>query len=393
MAAIKYLAFLTDEPSKDACAQAFAGATSKISQGGATDAVAYLKENPSPEYLIVEVPSAEAAPGLLDQLADVVAPEVKVVVTGKIDTFRFYQWLKDIGVHGYLLEPFTVPQLQDMLKENTSTKAAPEEKRPSKVIALMGTRGGVGTTTLTANIGYIIATQYKVPTAIVDLDLHFGALALTHDIEPSRGLQDALEKPDRIDGLFLDRVMTKYTENLYLLSAEEPLHELIPQDSTAAEKLLQALRGKFDIILVDLPHYLSPLTRSVLHAADEVIVVSEMSLGSLRDVLRIKDYVTEQLRRPAPKVISNREGLHGKHELSKADYEKHYGGKIMTHIPFVSEVFAAAAQGELAAKVVKNTALQHALQELALHVVGGKKPVTGKEAKTGLGSILKPKKG
>lgn len=394
MANLKYIAFLTDAPSKEACAEAFAGSPSKIAQGGIEDAAAYLKENPSPQYLIVEVPSAETAPGLLDKLADVVAPDVKVIVTGKIDTFRFYQWLKDIGVHGYLLEPFTAAQALDMLKETPVVKEKGEEKKTSRVIVFMGTRGGVGTTTVVANTGYIVAAQYKLPTAIVDLDLHFGALALAHDIEPSRGLQDALEKPDRIDGLFLDRVMTKYTENLYLLSAEEPLHEVTPQNADSAEKLLQALREKYQVILVDLPHYLSPLTRAVLHAADEVIVVSEPSLASLRDVLRIKDYVVEQLRRPAPKVISNREGLHGKHELSTADFEKHYGGKIMLHVPFISEVFAAASAGELAAKVVKQAALQQPLNELAQHVAGIRKPAATKEAsKSGLGNILKPKKG
>lgn len=395
MANLKYLAFLTDAPSRDACNEAFAGTTSKVMQGGIGDAAQYLKENASPEYVIVEVPSADAAPALLDKLADVVAPETKVIVTGKIDSFKFFQWLKDIGVHGYLLEPFTAAQAQEMLKEAAPAKAASgEPKKATKVIACMGTRGGVGTTTLIANTGYILATQYKLPTAIVDLDLHFGALALTHDIEPSRGLQDALSKPDRIDGLFLDRVMTKYAENLYLLSAEEPLHEVTPQDAMAAEKLLQALREKYQIILVDLPHVLTPLTRAVLHSADEVIVVSDMSLASLRDVLRIKDYVVDQLRRPIPKVVGNREGIYGKHELSHADFEKHFGAKVMVHVPFVVDIFAAAAAGELAAKAVKQPALQQALNELAQHVAGIKKPAATKESgKSGLGSILKPKKG
>jgi pilus assembly protein CpaE len=389
---MKYIAFLTDGPSKAACSEVFGSMPSKVMTGGASDAVAYLKENPSSDFLIVEIPSADAAPGLLDQLADVVAPDTKVIVTGKIDTFSFYQWLKDIGVYGYLLEPFNAAQLKDMLKEAPAGKEKSESKRASKVIACMGTRGGVGTTTLLANMGYLVATQYKIPTAIVDLDLHFGALALTHDIEPSRGLRDALEKPDRIDGLFLDRVMTKYVDNLYLLSAEEPLHEIIPQDSEAAEKLLAALREKYEVILVDLPHVMTPLTRAVLNAADEVLVVSEMSLGSLRDVLRIKDYLVEQLHRPAPKIISNREGMHGKHELSKNDFEKHFGGKLLAHVPFMSEIFAAAAQGELAVKAVKQSTLQQPLQELAQHIAGVKKPAAVKPSKKPfLGNMLKPK--
>ncbi|MFZ4125772.1 MAG: AAA family ATPase [Rickettsiales bacterium] len=392
---MKVIAFLTDGPSKDACTQVFGALPSKVIHGGASEAVTYLKENPSPEFVIVEVPSAEAAPAMLDQLADVVAPETKVVITGKIDTFRFYQWLKDIGVHGYLLEPFTPAQLQEMLKESPTRGEKSESKKPSKVIAFIGARGGVGATTLIANTGYIIATEQKKPTAIIDLDLHFGALALTHDIEPSRGLQDALEKPDRIDGLFLDRVMTKYVDNLYLLSAEEPLHEATPHDATAAEKLLSALREKFEVILVDLPHVMTPLTRAILLAADDVVVVSELSLGSLRDALRIKDYVVEQLHRPAPKIIANREGLYGKHELKIADFEKHIGVKLSAHVPFQPEIFAAATQGELAAKVIKHQDVQKALHAIVHLVAGGAKSAEGKkaQAKPLLGGLFAPKKG
>ncbi|MBN8543555.1 MAG: AAA family ATPase [Alphaproteobacteria bacterium] len=391
---MKVIAFLTDGPSKDACAQAFSTLPSKVIQGGAVDAVGYLKENPSPDFLIVEVPSADAAPAMLDQLADVVAPETKVVITGKIDTFRFYQWLKDIGVHGYLLEPFTAAQLQEILKEAPARGDKSEAKKPSKVVAFIGARGGVGATTIVANTGYIIATEQKKPTAIIDLDLHFGALALTHDIEPSRGLQDALEKPDRIDGLFLDRVMTKYVDNLYLLSAEEPLHEATPHDANAAEKLLLVMREKFEVILVDLPHVMTPLTRAVLLAADEVIIVSELSLGSLRDALRIKDYVVEQLHRPAPKIISNREGMYGKHELKLADFEKHIGTKISAHVPFTADIFVAATQGELAAKAVKHVDVQKALHAVVQLIVGAKKPADGAkpQAKPLLGGLFAPKK-
>ncbi len=103
---MKYLAFITDEISQKSCNEVFGTTSAKVFQAGMTEAIAYLKENSSPEWLIVEVATAQAAPALLDQLAEVVAPEVKVIVTGKIDTFSFYQWLKEMGIYGYLLAPF-----------------------------------------------------------------------------------------------------------------------------------------------------------------------------------------------------------------------------------------------------------------------------------------------
>src|SRR3546814_19032066 len=80
--------------------------------------------------------------------------------------------------------------------------------------AVSGTRGGVGASMLATSLAWLFSTQYKSPTALLDLDVHFGTGALTMDLEPGRGLTDALDNPSRINGLCNERALTRANDNL-----------------------------------------------------------------------------------------------------------------------------------------------------------------------------------
>lgn len=341
-----------------------------VEPGTAAEAVEFLKTHPSPTTLLVEVPTAEAAPKLLDALADVVKPGTRVIVTGKVDTFSFYHWLMGLGIHDYLLQPFNEQQLASALIKGTagapgSTAPAEKAARPTKIIALIGARGGVGTTTIATALASIIANEQDVPTALIDLDTQFGSVALGLDLEPSRGLRDALEKPDRIDTLFLERVMMKPTPNLSILSAEEPFAEQVTPHAQAAELLFAALREKFPMLVVDLPRQMNSMTRYVLANADHVIIVSEPSILSLRDALRVKDYVADTLKRSAPMIVINREGYSSKTEPSRGEFAKHLGTEPSAYVPFHAGIIAATGKGENTAADKKLASAIKPLRELS----------------------------
>ncbi len=203
----------------------------------------------------------------------------------------------------------------------------------------MGTRGGVGATTVTLNLAGIIADLSKKQVALVDIDPQEGSIALMLDIEPSRGLRDALEKPDRIDSLFIERVMSKPLKNLAVLSAEESLHDRINIHDDAADTLLKEVREKFDVVVLDIPRYLSPFARQCLKQADHVVLVTELTLLSLRDALRLGDLMRETLKIKPAVIVANRVGFAPKQEMQPVDFEKGVGTKIARSIPFAPELF------------------------------------------------------
>ncbi len=332
---------------------------SDVHQGTIIEATTYLKNNPSPDVLLVEIPSQEHAATLLDGLAEVCDADTKVITIGAINEYSFYCWLMDIGIAQYLLCPLTEPALTGVFDKLTSTLAGEQkDKPPSVLVAVMGARGGVGATSVAINLAAILAEHTHKKVALVDLDPQEGSVALALDMQPSVGLRDALEKPDRIDSLFLERVMNKLGKHLSVLSAEESLAEQLAVNEQAAAPLLAELRNKYDYVVLDVPRHMNGFTKTCLQTADHTLLVTELSLLSLRDTLRMQDAMQGGWKAKPPTIIANRVGLASKVEVPVVDFEKGVGAKISQQIPFVPEVFMPMTRDIPAIKHKANPAVR-----------------------------------
>lgn len=334
--------------------------------GDAATAADFLTNNAPPSVLIVEIVSASEAPDLLTRLADVCDPDTKVIIVGSINEYSFYCWLMEIGVSSYLLKPLTQQALENAWTKATELPAATtaKTKEPGRLIGFIGTRGGVGSTTVALLVTSLLAQQGGKKVAIVDLDPQDGSISLLLDIEPSRGLREVLEKPDRIDSLFLDRAMQKTEQNFHVLSAEEPLHERVVYHEQAAGALLKELKNQFDIIMLDIPRQYNAFTRACLQGCETVFAVTDMTLPGLRDAMRLGDLFRDNLRLKAPIVIANRLGLAPKQEMTMADFSKGLNTKVEYHIPFAPDMLMNIS-GELEPLKHRNTPVMKAIQQIA----------------------------
>lgn len=362
--------------------------------GTAAEATSYLKTHASPHILIVDVPSAEAAPALLDALADAVHPDTRVIVTGSIDTLSFYNWLIGLGIHDYLLSPFTEAQLAASLNKLKQPEAAAQKSdsktTPRHIIAVIGARGGVGTTTIATTIAAIASRELQQPTALIDLDLHFGTTALSLDLEAGRGMRDAFEKPERVDTLFLERLMLRPFSPLAILANEESLAETIHYAPDSAERVLSTLRETYAVIVADIPRHLDAPARHTLASADTIIIVAEPTIASLRDALRLKDYCSDTLKRKSLHILINREGLSAKQEIPKAEFTKHLGSEPAARLPFIADIMAITAQGQLLLDEPKAAAVASTLRKLTRTWLGHDASST--PAAKGIASLFKGKK-
>src|SRR5258706_712883 len=92
-----------------------------------------------------------------------------------------------------------------------------------RVVAVVGARGGVGSSTLSHNIGWCIAEELHINTTIVDLDLPFGTVGVDFNDESSQGISDAFGAPERLDDVLLDRLLLKRGEHPSLVTAPDVL--------------------------------------------------------------------------------------------------------------------------------------------------------------------------
>ena len=118
--------------------------------------------------------------------------------------------------------------------------------KPHIMAAVIGVRGGVGASTIATSLAWLLGEKAHRSTALLDLDVHFGTGALALDLEPGRGLTDAIENPSRIDGLFIERAMVRANERLSVLSAEAPIHQPLVTDGTAFFQLQEEMRNAFE---------------------------------------------------------------------------------------------------------------------------------------------------
>lgn len=213
-------------------------APEKCNKGGLRNAVQSLSITASPNILMVDLSESGDPLNDINALAEVCEPGTVVIAVGQVNDVRLYRDLLSSGIHDYLLKPLSPGQIRDALMNAQAAFASPKHAEAGSVkrhisTAVIGTRGGVGASTIATSLAWLFSADDKMPTALLDLDVHFGTGALSLDLEPGRGLTDAIENPSRIDGLFIERAMIRANDNLAILSAEAPMNSPLMTDGAA----------------------------------------------------------------------------------------------------------------------------------------------------------------
>lgn len=363
---------------------------SNIKTGGIESAIRTLATIGSPQFLLVDLSNSVNPEDDINALAEVCEPGTMVITTGTTNDINFYRNMIAAGVQEYLVKPVSTEQLREafLTAEHTlrSTNDAPEEKvevNKEKIISLIGVRGGVGASTIVTNCAWILANEMNQKTALVDLDMHFGTGALTFDLEPGRGLSDALENPSRVDGLFIERAMIKESENLSILGAEAPLNDPTYTDPAALGHLLIEMKHNFKNVLLDIPRSLVADYPMLINESDEVILISDLSLAATRDVVRFISFCKSVSPKTKIRILVNKSSGVGQVEVNKKDFEATIEQKIDWEIPLDAKLMLQVAKsGKILSQSAKHSKISKIFHEICSHIGGA-----GKESGTNAGSI------
>jgi pilus assembly protein CpaE len=257
--------------------------------------------------------------------------ETRLVGIGSINDIGLYRELTEAGVTDYLVKPVTEKALATALSRSNEGPAAPVVSEPDSQdkehIVVIGARGGVGASTTAVNLAWIMAEEEKKRTALIDLDLEFGTVALSLDLEPTRGLREALESPARIDGLFISSATAKLTDNFAVMATEENLSGGHVFSPNSIEVLLDTLDHENDCIVIDLPRSLYGVREQVFQQATRIVLVTELSLPALRDSIRLRGIIEEASPRTPIVVMANRcKG--GQQAMNQSEFQKALGRKV-----------------------------------------------------------------
>jgi pilus assembly protein CpaE len=314
-----------------------------------------------------------------------------VLVIGDTDDVDFYRHItRGMGVMEYIFKPITREAVARHFAPLITRKAVgTDATRGGRVIALMGARGGVGATTIAGNLAWYLGVIAKRHTVFLESDLHMGSGALLLGGKTGPGLRMALETPDRIDPLFVERAAQPVAERLHVLASEEKLQEPLNYAKGAAQRLIETLRVRYNFIIMDVPFLPMPANRELLEYAHHRVIIMDPSLASVRDTLRLLGLPNGPWQPQSPTIVLNRQGRPG--GLTRKQIEDALKVKIDVVIPDLpKQLNESASFGEPA--VTQRGPLRQAIIDLSREVgfAGGREdPVAGPAVASPVGGLFK----
>jgi pilus assembly protein CpaE len=350
-----------------------------VEAGGIEAAIARYATQASPNLLILDtLLQGPMMLHTLDRLAQVIEQGTKVVIIGAVNDIALFRELMSRGVSEYIVPPL---QPLDLIRTICGLYVSPDKPFAGRVIAVIGARGGIGASTLAHNLAWSIAERQEASATLLDLDLSFGTAALDFNQDPPQSIADALMAPDRVDDVFLERVTTKQTQRLQMLTAPATLEREFELDPQAYEMVIERVRRTSPYIVLDLPHVWTSWIKHTLLSADDAIIVAGPDLASLRNTKNIMDLL--KAMRPydsPPTVVLSMTGVPKRPEIPFKDFAEALGAEPVASIPFDPQLFGMAANnGQMIGEVATQSKTAIAIDTLGASLTG-RKPVEATRA-------------
>jgi pilus assembly protein CpaE len=241
--------------------------------------------------------------------------------------------------------------------------------------------GGVGVTTLSANLGLALRHLLSKRVALVDLDLQSGGLAVALNLEPEVTILPLIRLERKLDSMQMESALTKHPSGIYLLAAPKRIEESEMISDLTVATVLDLMRQLFDFVIVDCGSHVDENAVAAWERSDHLFYVLQQSIAAARSAWRFIDLFERLgLNSLQPKYLLNR--YRGSHAITDKQIESTLERPIFQKIP---DDERTAERVELAGKELWQTApgspLAHSLEELARRIALG--PADGDAAADG----------
>lgn len=265
----------------------------------------------APDVLICEVPeNDDAALQGLEKALSHPREGVSIYAIGNSGNAELMRRLMRAGVRDMLPSPLIHDEVRGLLARlmaEKRTRLAAAGEITSVTAAFFNAKGSCGATLLAVNAAASLALRGRASVALLDFDLQFGAAALILDLKPQRTIVEALREPDRIDSVFLKALMTEHSSGLHVLASPGELTSVTAIQPAAVRRLIETASTVYDVVIIDMPRLITGWTLEAMRVSDTVYVVTQNSLGAIRDTKLILDFLIRNGFPPNKvEVINNR---------------------------------------------------------------------------------------
>ena len=222
-------------------------------------------------------------------------PDTPIIVYSETTDLDIIRKAILAGARNFLSSPI---RLDDLKRSLTATLEAEERRHvrstgnsilgpEGAIITVFGAKGGVGKTTVAANLAVALVRQAGQSCVLIDADDSFGDAAANLAVTPERTLIDALRVPDDDDDDGdLMSCLAYHDSGLAIVSAPTDPLEWRDVGPEQVEKMLHRLARHFDVVLVDTSGTLGDVSQAALAAASLVLWITTPDYASVRDSLQ-----------------------------------------------------------------------------------------------------------
>lgn len=228
-----------------------------------------------------------------------------LIVIGSAADTNVMRLAMQAGARDLLPMPLVEGDLVAALERIERDHRAANAPEHAILTAFINAKGGCGATLLASNVAHALAAVSRKRTALLDLDLQFGAIPLYFDLLPKRGILQALENVDGLDEVALDGYLVKHASGLKVLghAVEDPLPIQAVGIDRVRHLLDLAIRSN-DHVIVDLPRRIDAISSLVFERAQQIVLVVQQSVATLRDATRLTQCLRRDLLISKDRIIT-----------------------------------------------------------------------------------------
>jgi pilus assembly protein CpaE len=212
------------------------------------------------------------------------------------------------------------------------TPPVPEKAKEGEIVTVFAAKGGCGKTTLATNLGIALARQAPRRVCVVDLDLSFGDVAISVQLDPVRTMVDALPMADHLDSTGAASLLTRFQPGIDMLLAPVTPGDAEKIPPRVVGEVLSVLRTMYDVIVVDTPAQFSEHVLTAMDVSSQLVLLTTLDVPALKN-LRVTLDMLDLLSYPRQirSVVVNRSD--SKVGLSLEHVERVVRCPIAAHIP------------------------------------------------------------
>lgn len=283
----------------------------------------------TPLAILAELPNA---PQVLDELNRLRPQAALVLLNGELNhsfqlVERIHQELPDTavicscednspdvilqsfrsGATEFLRQPLVESEISSVFAKIEQTVIRPEESHLGRVIAVYASKGGCGTTFVTANLAASLSRLTRKRACVIDLNLQAGDQPLYMGLEPIYSIHDVVRNYDRLDDQLIASYLTQRSKYLTLLAAPTEIGKDEDVRVEHVTRSIALLRAQTEFVVIDPPRMLNENTIAALDAADDLILLLTLDIPAIRSARRTLDIFTRLgYDRNRIKVVVNR---------------------------------------------------------------------------------------